>query len=72
VSVRQRGAGHGHGRPGAGHMPVVADGSCSRDGHLPRLPDRLQQCLAGHCDVGHSTVQFEPAGHAAREPLAHA
>ena len=51
---------------------VVVDDSCFRDGHLPRLLDQLQQCLAGHFDVEHSTVQFEPASHAAHEPLAHA
>ena len=51
---------------------VVVDDSCFRDGHLPRLLDQLQQCLAGHFDVEHSTVQFEPAGHAAHEHPAHA
>jgi cobalt-zinc-cadmium efflux system protein len=51
---------------------VVVDDSCFRDGHLPRLLDQLQQCLAGHFDVEHSTVQFEPAGHAAHEQPAHA
>jgi len=51
---------------------VVVDDSCFRDGHLPRLLDQLQQCLAGHFDVEHSTVQFEPASHAAHEHAAHA
>ncbi len=51
---------------------VVVDDSCFRDGHLPQLLDQLQQCLAGHFDVDHSTVQFEPASHAAHEHLAHA
>jgi cobalt-zinc-cadmium efflux system protein len=51
---------------------VVVDDSCFRDGHLPALLDQLQQCLAGHFDVEHSTVQFEPAGHAAHEHPAHA
>ena len=51
---------------------VVVDDSCFRDGHLPQLLDQLQQCLAGHFDVEHSTVQFEPAGHAAHEHPAHA
>jgi cobalt-zinc-cadmium efflux system protein len=51
---------------------VVVDDSCFRDGHLPRLLDQLQQCLAGHFDVEHSTVQFEPASHAAHEHPAHA
>ena len=51
---------------------VVVDDSCFRDGHLPRLLDQLQQCLAGHFDVEHSTVQFEPASHAAHEHPVHA
>lgn len=51
---------------------MVAGDSCFRDGHLPKLLDQLQQCLAGHFDVEHSTVQFEPASHAAHEHAAHA
>jgi cobalt-zinc-cadmium efflux system protein len=51
---------------------VVVDESCFHDGHLPRLLDELQQCLAGHFDVEHSTFQFEPAGHADHEHGAHA
>jgi cobalt-zinc-cadmium efflux system protein len=51
---------------------VVVDESCFHDGHLPRLLDQLQQCLAGHFDVEHSTFQFEPAGHADHEQAAHA
>ncbi|HEY8654594.1 MAG TPA: cation transporter, partial [Dermatophilaceae bacterium] len=41
------------------------------DGHLPSLLDELQQCLAGHFDVEHSTIQFEAGSHAAHEPSAH-
>jgi cobalt-zinc-cadmium efflux system protein len=51
---------------------VVVDNSCFHDGHLPQLLDQLQQCLAGHFDVEHSTFQFEPASHAAHEHGAHA
>jgi cobalt-zinc-cadmium efflux system protein len=51
---------------------VVVDESCFHDGHLPHLLDQLQQCLAGHFDVEHSTFQFEPAGHADHEHAAHA
>jgi cobalt-zinc-cadmium efflux system protein len=51
---------------------VVVDDSCFHDGHVPQLLDELQDCLAGHFDVGHSTFQFEPAGHAAHEHTAHA
>jgi len=50
---------------------VVVDDDCFHDGHLPRLLDELQQCLAGHFDVEHSTIQFETSGHAAHEPSAH-
>jgi cobalt-zinc-cadmium efflux system protein len=51
---------------------VVVDDSCFHDGHLPTLLDELQQCLAGHFDVEHSTFQFEPLGHFAHEHAAHA
>jgi len=51
---------------------VVVDDSCFHDGHLPALLDQLQQCLAGHFDVEHSTFQLEPACHAGHEHFAHA
>jgi cobalt-zinc-cadmium efflux system protein len=51
---------------------VVVDDSCFHDGHLPRLLDELQDCLAGHFDVEHSTFQFEPTTHAEHEHAAHA
>lgn len=51
---------------------VVVDDGCFHDGHVPRLLDELQGCLAGHFDVGHCTLQFEPASHAAHEHAAHA
>jgi cobalt-zinc-cadmium efflux system protein len=51
---------------------VVVDDSCFHDGHLPVLLDQLQQCLAGHFDVEHSTFQFEPLGHAEHEHPTHA
>ena len=50
---------------------VVVDDACFHDGHLPVLLDQLQECLAGHFDVEHSTFQFEPATHAAHEHAAH-
>jgi cobalt-zinc-cadmium efflux system protein len=50
---------------------VVVDDECFHDGHIPRLLDQLQQCLAGHFDVEHSTFQFEPASHADHEHAAH-
>jgi cobalt-zinc-cadmium efflux system protein len=46
---------------------VVVDDSCFHHGDLPLLLDRLQQCLAGHFDLTHSTFQFEPVGHAEHE-----
>ncbi|WP_213450394.1 cation diffusion facilitator family transporter [Rhizomonospora bruguierae] len=51
---------------------VVVDDCCFRAGQLPRLLDQLQDCLAGHFDVRHSTFQFEPAGHADHEGSSHA
>lgn len=33
--------------------------------------DRLQDCLAGHFDVGHSTFQLEPVGHDRHEASHH-
>jgi cobalt-zinc-cadmium efflux system protein len=50
---------------------VVVDEVCFHDGHVPRLLDELQDCLAGHFDVKHSTFQFELAGHAAHEHSGH-
>lgn len=50
---------------------VVVDDSCFQDGRLPALLDELQDCLAGHFDVEHSTIQFEAGSHAAHEPSAH-
>lgn len=49
---------------------VVPDG-CFHDGHLMRLLDEMQECLAGHFDVEHSTIQFEAASHVAHERAAH-
>jgi cobalt-zinc-cadmium efflux system protein len=50
---------------------VVVDDACFHDGHVPRLLDELQACLAGHFDVEHSTFQFESASHAEHEHAAH-
>ncbi len=51
---------------------VVIDDSCFSDGHAPQILDHLQNCLAGHFDVEHSTFQLEPASHAAHEIGTHA
>jgi cobalt-zinc-cadmium efflux system protein len=50
---------------------IVIDDSCFLDGHVPRLLDQLQACLARHFDVEHSTFQLEAAGHAGHEPGTH-
>ena len=41
------------------------------DGTAPQVLDRLQDCLSGHFDVGHSTFQLETATHAAHEEYQH-
>jgi cobalt-zinc-cadmium efflux system protein len=51
---------------------VVVDDGCFHDGHVPRLLDALQECLTGHFDVEHSTIQIEPSTHAAHEQARHA
>jgi cobalt-zinc-cadmium efflux system protein len=51
---------------------VVIDDECFRDGHAPQMLDAVQNCLAGHFDVEHSTIQLEPAGHTDHERPAHA
>jgi cobalt-zinc-cadmium efflux system protein len=50
---------------------VVVTDECFADGSAPRLLDRLQECLAGHFDVAHSTFQLEPAGHVDHEDAQH-
>jgi cobalt-zinc-cadmium efflux system protein len=50
---------------------VVVDDECFHDGHAPQVLDELQECLAGHFDVEHSTFQLEPAGHAGHEHAHH-
>ena len=48
---------------------IVVDDECFHDGHIPRLLDQLQACVAGHFPVSveHSTFQFEQASHAQHE-----
>lgn len=48
---------------------LVVDDGCFHDGHTAELLLTVQQCLAEHFPVSveHSTIQFEPAGHAERE-----
>jgi cobalt-zinc-cadmium efflux system protein len=49
---------------------VIAD-DCFTNGQAPALLDELQECLAGHFDVEHSTFQLEPAGHSDHEAATH-
>jgi cobalt-zinc-cadmium efflux system protein len=51
---------------------VVVDDSCFHDGHLARMLDEVQGCLAAEFDVEHSTIQFEARSHAAHEHDTHA
>ncbi len=50
---------------------VVVDDSCFHDGHLPRMLDELQRCLADEFDIEHSTIQFEARSHGAHESGTH-
>lgn len=50
---------------------VVIDDECFQDGHAPQMLDAVQNCLAGHFDVEHSTIQLEPVGHTDHERPAH-
>lgn len=48
---------------------LVVDEECFHDGHTAELLLTVQGCVAQHFDVSveHSTIQFEPVGHAERE-----
>jgi cobalt-zinc-cadmium efflux system protein len=46
---------------------VVVTDACLNDGSAARLLDHLQECLADHFDVEHSTFQLEAATHADHE-----
>ena len=46
---------------------VVVPDECLADGSAGAVLDRLQDCLAGHFDVEHSTFQLEPASHVEHE-----
>jgi cobalt-zinc-cadmium efflux system protein len=50
---------------------AVVDDECFHDGHLMAMLDELQDCLSGHFDVQHSTIQFEAASHVAHERATH-
>jgi cobalt-zinc-cadmium efflux system protein len=49
---------------------VVSDG-CVEAGTMGQALDHLQECLAGHFDVEHSTFQLEAQTHLGHERTAH-
>jgi cobalt-zinc-cadmium efflux system protein len=51
---------------------VVVTDECFSSGDAGRVLDHLQDCLSGHFDVAHSTLQFESAGHLDHELGSHA
>ena len=51
---------------------VVVTDECLNTGEAGRVLDHLQDCLSGHFDVAHSTLQFEAAGHIEHELGGHA
>jgi cobalt-zinc-cadmium efflux system protein len=51
---------------------VVVTDECFSSGDAGRVLDHLQDCLSGHFDVAHSTLQFEAAGHLDHELGSHA
>ncbi len=50
---------------------VVVSDECWATGQAGPLLDRLQECLQGHFDLGHSTFQLEPASHVGHEEGVH-
>ncbi len=50
---------------------VVVTDECLNTGEAGRVLDHLQDCLSGHFDVAHSTLQFESAGHVEHEHGGH-
>lgn len=50
---------------------VVVEDHCFASGHAPEILDQVQGCLRGHFDLEHSSVQLEPASHAAHESGTH-
>lgn len=50
---------------------VVVTDECISTGEIGRVLDHLQGCLAGHFDVGHSTLQLEAIGHIDHEQEGH-
>ncbi|AWS43790.1 cation diffusion facilitator family transporter [Streptosporangium sp. 'caverna'] len=50
---------------------VVMEDQALAGGAFGQVLDRLHECLTGHFDVEHSTLQLEPAGHADHEGARH-
>ncbi len=50
---------------------VVVHDECMTSGESGRVLDHLQDCLAGHFDVAHSTLQLESIGHVDHELGSH-
>jgi cobalt-zinc-cadmium efflux system protein len=50
---------------------VVVTDACLNNGAVPRVLDRLQDCLAAHFDGEHSTFQVEAATHTEHEAPTH-
>ncbi len=50
---------------------IVVTDDCLNGGSAAHVLDHLQDCLASHFDVEHSTFQLEAATHAAHEPGFH-
>ena len=50
---------------------IVVTDDCLEGGSLGKVLDHLQECLANHFDVEHSTFQLEAASHADHEPGMH-
>ena len=46
---------------------IVVTDECLNTGEAGRVLDHLQECLTGHFDVEHSTLQFESVGHIEHE-----
>ena len=51
---------------------IVVTDDCLNTGEAGRVLDHLQDCLSGHFDVAHSTLQFEASGHIEHELGGHA
>jgi cobalt-zinc-cadmium efflux system protein len=51
---------------------IVVTDDCFTTGEAGRVLDHLQDCLCGHFDVAHSTLQFESVGHIEHELGGHA